>query len=65
MSTWYVNNISGDREKCKDQLINSLKSKQTRTDAQIKQLREVRSSDKNWYSHSSWMSIDFEVAGEN
>ena len=65
MSTWYVNNISGDREKCKDQLINSLKSKQTRTDAQIKQLREVRSSDKNWHSHSSWMSIDFEVAGEN
>ena len=42
MSTWYINNISGDREKCKDQLIESLRSKQTRTDAQIKQLREVR-----------------------
>lgn len=30
-----------DREKCKDQLIESLRSKQTRTDAQIKQLREL------------------------
>lgn len=29
------------REKCKDQLIESLKSKQTRTDSQLKQLREL------------------------
>lgn len=33
--------IVGNNEKSKDLLIESMKSKQTRTDAQLKQLREV------------------------
>lgn len=43
----FLNYSIGQREKCKDNLIESLRGKQSRTDHQLRQLREVSQSLKN------------------
>lgn len=51
-----LNYSIGQREKCKDNLIESLRGKQSRTDHQLRQLREVSQSLKN-ILHVMWHKL--------